>query len=38
MPALSLVDGNQVVNVAPTANLVASSEYQLCINGQNRGT
>ncbi len=31
-PALSLVGGGQVINIAPTSNLLASSEYQVCVN------
>src|SRR4029077_14274477 len=28
---LSLVGGGQVINIAPTANLVSTSQYQVCV-------
>jgi large repetitive protein len=34
-PALSLVGGGQVINIAPTSNLVASSQYQVYISPNN---
>ena len=30
-PALSLVGGGQVINIAPTSNLVSGSQYQVCV-------
>jgi len=34
-PALSLVGNGQVINIAPTNNLVAGSQYQVMVNGSN---
>ena len=32
-PTLSLVGGGQVIQIQPTSNLVASSQYQACVGG-----
>src|ERR1035438_8381525 len=35
-PTLSLLGGGQVINIAPTPNLVSGSQYQVCINNVTR--
>jgi hypothetical protein len=32
IPTLSLVGNGQIINIAPTSNLVPGSQYQVCIN------
>ena len=31
-PALSLLAGGQIINIAPSGNLVSGSQYQVCLN------
>jgi hypothetical protein len=33
-PTLSLIDSGEVINIAPASNLVASSQYQVCVYNQ----
>ena len=37
-PTLSLVGGGQVINIAPTSNLVSGSQYQVYVTGSVQNT